>query len=208
VAQGVSEELVLEHQVGFPEGTRDVAVGVAGHRVDVGVGDNLVRATRVGVEVGVDERDAGRQGGPRVEDGGELLVLHGDEVPGFLGLALGVGRDGRHRLPRVAHPIEGQERLVLDGSAEGEGEVAAGHHRPHPGRRPGLGDVDSHDPGMGVRAPQHRPVEHPRQVQIAAEHGAPGDLIRPVDPGNPLSHRAHEPLSSPAARRTASSTRG
>ena len=111
---------------------------------------------------------------PRVDDGGQWLVLDVDEVERVVG---DVGRLGHHR----RHLLALEPNLV--GRQHGLGvarqrrhprqpvgrQHLPGHHGDHPGHGLRRRGVDVDDPGVGNRAAQQGQMEHSRQHDVVDE---------------------------------------
>ena len=173
----VHPERLLEDAVG----RREPRFDVPGLGLDV-VDDVVARVVgALHVRLVVDHRGAVDDRVVLVEDGGEHLVGHVDQVDGGLRDLLRVRRDRRDAVPDVAHLVVeahlvvGQRvRVALAaGRVANPRHVAVVKHGAHPGERPGRGIVDRHDPGVGVRAVQHLGDQGPRQVPVIRERGVP-----------------------------------
>ena len=113
----------------------------------------------------------------RVEDNRELLVDDLDQLAGVLGDVAVLGDHGGDGLAVVPHLLDCDHVLHDGAGAEGRqrrgafGDVLAGDDADDPRERLGLRRVDGDDLRVGVRAPEHRRVEHPGQfdvVEVAA----------------------------------------
>ncbi|RIH76761.1 hypothetical protein Mcate_01652 [Meiothermus taiwanensis] len=142
----------------------------AHHRVSLGKGrgylarSGLAGQGHVARELGVD--GGSLLGLPYIGIGRERLVLHPDILGGVVGQGLGGRQHRHHRLPRVAHPLAGQEGVQSPlgiarhrGRGVQLGEVARGVNPHHAGALPGLGGVHRDQPGVRVGA------AHQHQVQ-------------------------------------------
>ena len=128
----------------------------------------------------------------RVGDGRQHFVVHPDQGEG---LERGVLVDGGHRgdlLADVADLPPSQGVLVPGIGPQAVAvvaEVGAHYDGAHPRHSEGRGAVDPQDLGVGVRAVQDLPNQHPRKGKVVGEAGLPGGLDRPVDSGqSPAQH--------------------
>ena len=132
----------------------------------------------------------------RVDDVGQHLVVHLDEVEGPVRGGMVDGRDGRDRVPVVERLPVREDVLghvpVVDHGLAGRleppgkaGKVGARQHRLDPRQGFRLRRVDGADPGVGVRAPQDLADQHVRKGEVRAEAGPSGDLVDPVRPYRP-----------------------
>jgi hypothetical protein len=132
----------------------------------------------------VDRRCVGVHGATRVGDRGQHLVVDGDPCgrpAGGLGMVRG---DQCDRFPLVAHELRGEHRLVgvLEAVGVVPGDVVGGQHRPDPGHRERLGDVDPPDAGVRMRAAQRDAPAHLVVPEVAGVGELAGDLQGPVRP--------------------------
>ena len=179
----VDPVLALVDEVGIGQGR--VHVPVLHVDVDGDVALGVVDVHRV--RLVVDHRRAGLHGLLRVEDRGQHLVLHFDELQGLLHQLRRLGRHDGHPVPHVAD-LAVQAHLVVGGrvgvalAAAGVDDplhVLVGEHRVDAGQGLGLGGVDGDDAGVGVGAGEEAAVEHARQLHIVREDGpALGQLHR------------------------------
>jgi len=155
--------VLLDHHLGLLEGA------VGGHPVArLPVEDVVVGAA---LEVVADHRRAVLQRPLRVDHRLQFLVLDVDQFERVAGRVTILGDDEGDLLALEADLVGGQHRLHVCGD------------RPHPGHPPLLqvgagedgvdarvlqrrGGVDRSDAGVGEGAPQHRPMEHPGQLQV------------------------------------------
>ena len=109
----------------------------------------------------------------------QFLVLHADELQRLVGGEFVLGDDRGHGLARVAHLVNGDKRVVLDGVAEigvQTLQVVAPHHVVDAGMGFSLGRVHGDDPGVGVGAPQHLGIGHAREPHVAHVERPPRHL--------------------------------
>ena len=173
----------------------------------------------------VDLRRVVLQGGPDVEHRRERLVV---DLDGGQGVGRGVAVAGHHAgdgLADVAHLVDRHRRVSGDDDVRRDrpgagqaallgGEVRTGVGRDDPGLAPRGADVDRGDPGVRVRAPQERHVQHAGQPDVVGPVGLAGDepLVFLAQPcatelrgrrGGRLCFRGHALAPACAARRTA-----
>ena len=140
------------------------AFGVAGLPVeDVVAGPVL--------QVVADERGVGVQCLAGVGHRGQQLVLHVDQLERVPGRVVVVGHHERHLLALEPDLVGGQHGLPVTGQGGHPGQAASGQGLAgDDGLDLGVGlgrdGVDGDDPGVRVRAAQHRAVEHAGQVHI------------------------------------------
>jgi hypothetical protein len=139
----------------------------------------------VGFQVGVCEHRVLR-GLLEVEDGGQLVELHVDELGGVARLGRGARDDDGHHLTGEGDTVDGHrgmcggllvggDRPGVDHHALRVGDVLAGDDRDHIGGVPRGAGVDARDRGVGVGAAHHRQVEHARESQVVGPPGAAGE---------------------------------
>ena len=175
----VADEALLRDEVGLGEALLDVA------EVPVHLGVDVVRVARV---LRVDQRGAGGDRRLGVEDGGQLLVLDLDQAQRPLGRLLVDRGHGGHLVADVAHPLLGQDVLVVAGRAHA---VARCRARPGPvitASTPGSAarpaGVDALDQPVGDGAAEDLAVDHARQAEVGGVLAAAGDLVRRVVAGH------------------------
>ena len=61
--------------------------------------------------------------------------------------------------------------------------IVAGDNRAYAGQARGFGNIDAPNPGMGMGTTQHLPIEHARQLDIAAIFGLASDAFDGIDSG-------------------------
>ncbi len=100
-----------------------------------------------------------------IEYGGQLFVVHLDELQGFAGLPPGGGRDGHDGRAGEMHFIDGQDGLVLDLAAVAiqVADIVA-RERYDAGRKGRC--VDANDACMGVRRAQDARVPHALYLEV------------------------------------------
>jgi hypothetical protein len=126
-------------------------------------------------------------GAPRIEHGRQRFIVHRDRPAGLLGDCDRVGNHRSHPLPPEPHDVVEHQRvirvveavLVPGGGKRDRWGVAMGEHGVHPQRRLGGGGVDRADPGVRVRASQHRDVQQPGRRGVERVGLAPGDDAAP-----------------------------
>ena len=169
------------------------------HRVRLGerlVGGLLVaRLPVVDVVVGLpvllvaDQRCIGRRCLLRGDDDPERLVVHVDQLEGVLG-QVRVGRDhGRDLLALEPHLVGHEHGLRVARHRRHPREVVlrhqlAGDDRDHALERLRPRGVDPVQLRVGVRAPQDRHVQHPREMHVVDEGARPADeavVLHPPD---------------------------
>ena len=200
-------ELALDHDVGFREPGLDVALSDLDPLDDVG-GLVGLRIDPFGEEVVVQYRGVRFHRRDGVDDVGQHLVVHLDEIEG-------PGRDGqvdggdrRDGVPVVEHLLVGKDVLghvpVVDhglaGRLETRGEareVGARQHRLDSRQGLRLRGVEGADPGVGVRASKDTSDQHVREGEVRAEAGPSRDLVHPVRTYRPS---AYPPESLAVAR--------
>ena len=153
------------------------------------VAEGLAQLRRLVASLVPERRRAGPDRLHRVEDDVELLVHGLDQAGGVLGRVWIVGDDDRDRLPDVADPVRGEDRLEevleLDPEVETErdrrcrAEVAGGDHEPDARRGRGGIQVDAQqarvrDVGADRRACEAGP-EGPRRRRTDRGRAAGGD---------------------------------
>ena len=96
-------------------------------------------------------------------------------------------RGHRHHLfALVAHPVDGQHRLIRERrpvvrrDTRHGGDVRAREHRGHPGAGLGPGLVDADDARVGMGTSEHRHVQQPRRLQVARVQRATRHLLEGV----------------------------
>jgi hypothetical protein len=136
----------------------------------------------------------------RVEDGGQILVAHPDPGDRVLRGRFGFGGHRRHDLPDVAHPVDRDEGLVLDHPPVGEGEVLSDDDRLDPGNRPGPGDVDIENPGVGTVGAEDCRMQHAGELHIHRVDRLAGHLLQSVQPGDRFSDIVGFHISPPWGR--------
>jgi hypothetical protein len=115
------------------------------------------------------------------------LVLGDDEVRGLLRhVRIGGEHDG-HRLADVAHLVDGEDRLVVEGRPEmqvrNDLQQVGGHHDAvHAADGLRGGHVDALDAAMRHRAAEYLAVQHSRQLEVVHVLGAAGDLEPGLEP--------------------------
>jgi hypothetical protein len=185
---------LLEDQVGLGERLGDVAArelgllgdvdGLGGRRLGLGDGHAGVRERLAGVGLGAGVGHGWRShlhGLQGIDGGRQDLVLHLDQVAGFLGDRRLVGGDGGDRLTGEDDPVDRQDRVrARRGLALELRNVPSGEHRAHAGQGPGARGIDPHDPGVGVGAAQQLGVKHPLGLDVGHVLHLSGDLLRPV----------------------------
>ncbi len=149
----------------------------------------------------VDHAGAGLESLLGVEHGGQLLVLHVDEVERLLGRVDVDGRHGGDPVTHVARLVR-KDVLVLVLALVGEGRQPFGHHRAGEGHlgdvlvsedrsdaREGLGfgRVDLHHPGVRVGAHEDTADEHAGQCHVGPVDGGPRRLAGRVRLGEGLA---------------------
>jgi hypothetical protein len=141
-------------------------------------------------------RGVGGQGGPRVGEDLERLVVDLDGLGRVQGLGPGLGHHHRHRLAQEADGPGGQHRAghggrPVPGRQRRQAQVGGGVHAGHPGHGGGRGRVDPEDPAVGQRGPDEHGVQRPRRGQVVAVAGRPGDQGRVLAPeGGAVAARA------------------
>lgn len=189
VGDGMDVKFIFKKLVGFGKTCSNISPGVSADGTEVGSRDALVGSGMdIFAESFMEKGCVFSQGFPRIEDGWQLLVLNLDSSQGFLGLGFSGGGYGYDRFPHVAHPVDGQKRLVADHAAKVEGKIFPGHDSLNPPGLPNFGEVDLDDPGMGPWASQNGPVKHPGKIDIHAINRPARYLLYPLYPGHPLSH--------------------
>ena len=199
-------ELPLHHQVGGGEAGLDVAqlvevpVGHVAHLAGIALAQQSAGPHVGVVQVGQPLVDQRRVVAHRLQHVGDRLqdfVINLDERQGQFGL---VGAVRGHRgdgMALVQGLLRGQavvaQELGVDHRpfaqvqhpSTGLRQVGGCHHGMDAGHGFRLAGVDALDAGVGVRAPQHLSVEHPRQGQVRAVLRPPGNLVGPVVPDGP-----------------------
>ncbi len=128
-------------------------------------------------------------------------VVHVDQFGRVLALIAVLGQHDRDRLPDVAHPVGGQQRL--GGRPGRRGQVIGvrrGQHRDHAGAVQRLFDVDAGDLGMCHRAAHERHPERAgqfRQPEIVGIGASGGEQSWVLGPHHPGSQNAHQVSSLP-----------
>ena len=122
----------------------------------------------------------------QVQDHGEILVVHVDQLHRVPGLASAASHDDSDHLTGEGNVIYSNRRVVrcllVIGDRPGAGKAAllvsqigAGQHRDHAWGRLGRIGVDRGDPGVRDRAADHPQVEHAGHRQVVREPAAAGD---------------------------------
>src|SRR5699024_1939561 len=95
-----------------------------------------------------------------------------------------IGCDQRDRLPLVTNPLGREHRLVVlfEPVRVLTGHILVGEHRVHPRGTNRLGDVDTPDPGGGMRAAQRRTPNHVLVPQVGGIGEFAAHLHRAVRP--------------------------
>ena len=159
-----------------------------------------------------------------IEDMGQDLVVHRDQRQGFLRDAGRSRRHGCHGVAVVenllvrhagARDVDDVARAFAraDRQRFEVGKVRAGDDRLDPGQSGGLAGVDAADAGMGMGTAQDRPIEHPGDGEVWAEHRLAGDFLDPVRadragadmmerPGRDLAGEVVHAANSPSTRRS------
>ena len=154
-------------------------------------GERLVTAGAVALLV--HQRRAWRRRLLRIHDGGEVLVLHLDELDGIGRGEDAVRYDQRDRLAVIAHLTDSEDAVVGDDVPEpGEepAQVVGGHYGDD--ARGGLrrGGVDGDDLRVRAVGPQYLRVQAARRHDVDRVHGPAGHLLQQVAP-------LHGPASDP-----------
>ena len=171
----------------------------------------LVQVPAVGVVVEL--RGGLRHRLLHVPDRLERLVLHLDQLAGRQGRVLVHRRHRGDRVSDEADDLRAERVLVLGHREDPERrrQVLPGDHRVHSGQRLRLRRIQSSDPGVRVRAPEHLREQHPGQHDIVGEqrpartlgvgvHLRPGRSHHPEPvPGRRHRRRSALLLSSHAA---------
>ena len=90
--------------------------------------------------------------------------------------------------------------LLITGPPDGVAALA-GQHRVDARHLPGPPGIDAGDAGMGMRAPKHPRVCHPRQLDIAGIARRAGDPLDRIYSGATLADHAHRiPIRRPVGR--------
>ena len=168
----------------------------------------------------VEQRGALTQGGLRVGDRVERLVVRLDRLEAVLGRVAVARDDDRDRLPDPERPSVGDRRqrtrfqlhvdLLLQSGRDlpprglGEGADAPGEVGPGDRGHDALDlerrrDVEARDLGMGERAPQHRRVQRARDGDVRREPPGPADESRIFLAAEPLPDPARRHGAHPAA---------
>ena len=153
-----------------------------GGRGDRGDIQELLAVGDVGLLV---DEHIGGEGGGRVGEGGQILVVDPDQLGRIGSLMRGLGHHHRHRLAVVADLVDGKDAVIGHDVAEAEAEmaeIAGGDHRDHAGRGLGLGPVDAGDVGVGPLGANHRGVGHVGHRRVDGVTGPPSDLLPAVPP--------------------------
>ena len=168
--------------------TLDVRVAVPDHdRAD----DVRPRVVAVAVAhrrpVGMERLLLGRPLG--IDDELERLVLDDDRLGRAARLLGMLGSDERDRLAVVADAVDREHRLVgeLEPVGLAPGDVLVREHGVDAGHRHGLRDVDRDDAGVGMRAAERVPPEHPGRVEVARVRELALHLGRAVRPAGGLA---------------------
>jgi hypothetical protein len=185
-------------------GDRDLGIGEhglgPGRVAGLPVEDVVARAAR---QVVADDRRAGVQRMPGVDHRGQRLVLDVDQFQGVARRVAVVGDHERHLLTLEPHLVGGQHGLPVPGQGGHPGQVPlgqglAGDDGPHLGVRLGGQGVDGQDPGVRVRAAQHRAVQHAGQAHVVDVVALAADEPLVLLAQHPAETPGHE--VSPAAR--------
>lgn len=132
--EGVLEDVVAVVPDGVRAGLVPELVTDVGPRPELTGGACSVRRDDAGRCLFEQLRGVGCESGLDVGDGRQRLVRHLDQLQRVQRHRLGLGGDGRHHIARVPHPVQGDDRLVLDEVAVGgveSVELVAGQHGVH-----------------------------------------------------------------------------
>jgi len=124
----------------------------------------------------VQHGDASIAGGFDVHHRRQGLVVGAQQVERVFGDVAVLRHDHGHRFAGIAHLVDGQH-VVLHGHLHADHEgllpaqhVLSGQHRMHARQGQRGGRVHPQQPGMGMRAAQHRGVQRARRrAQVVAE---------------------------------------
>ena len=199
VGRPLEEVVALDHHVGRLHAPVHVAEGELHELGHVPVPARLPGRVQV---LAVLVAPLGRQRGLRIQPGRQLPVLDADPLQRLQRRVLVHGRHGGHRVPHVAHAVQGQGVLV---GGPGDDPVAHGHvpardHSVYARQRPGLRGVDGEDVGVGVGAPQDLAVEHAGEDDVVGEHGPARGLVQAVDLPQPGADQLEVGLGFTVAR--------
>ena len=112
-----------------------------------------LRALLVAGQVRVKQGCTGLDSREGVEHRIELFVLDFDQAERLLGQVGILGGQGRHAVADKAHDLSGQDRHILQSTAnQGRWDVLSGDHGVDACQRPSLLDVDPHDAGVRMGA--------------------------------------------------------
>ena len=182
-------EGVLKNQVRFAEPLRDIAAGPRVLVTDIATG--LDRSGWALVDRGavVDDRRLGLHRLHRVEDSRQLGILHLDPGEGLFGRVHIVRDHRRHFLAHKPHFLLGQQGRIAQRPADQHAaEITAGEHGMDAGHLQRACGVDVDDAGVGQRAAQHLPPEHPWQHQVPGVARLSRDLLGAIFAGHGCSH--------------------
>jgi hypothetical protein len=198
VLKGRRAVCALEDLVGLLEPAFHVATAdleVVHHvRADVGIQDEVGIGDEAALTKVLVERDGvGRERGLRVEVAGERVVFHLDPLQRRGRLVGLTGDDDRDRLPRVAHPVDRDERAVredrtvvrCDASSE---EVRAREHGDDAGHLFRGAGVQARDSPVRLRRAQHLRVQHARHLDVHRELGGAAHALASVGRGQRTAH--------------------
>ena len=198
---GLQYELALLNVRGLDERLEQAAIGRSGAMALRSIAQAYREYIKQSPGVYMASLQASRNWGeasPKLEAAEERVVAVVLAVVASFGLS---GEDGLHVGGQGRHPREAAARQRLAGDDGLDVRVRQGGHR-----------VDRDDPGVGQRAAQDRPVQHPRQRDVVhegalaadeasillARYGAVGSLFKAPGAG------AHgRPARCSAAQRTA-----
>ena len=165
----------------------------------------LARLSLLSLLVVPDQRRIGIERLAGVDDRRQRVVLHVDQLQRIARRVLVGGDHERDLLTLEADLVTGQHRLGVIGDRRHPGQpqrlqVLGGDHRRDLGVGERLRGVDREDPGVGVRAPQHGPVNHPGQPDViqvgalAADEARVLLALESTEADRPLGTRAGEVL--------------
>ena len=99
------------------------------------------------------QRSIGAQRGNGIGDCRQVLIRHVDQVERLQSRDLVHRGHGRHRLPDIAHLVEGKKALVLHGTVAeaGIGDIPPRDHGPYSGQALRPGRINVQDTGMRFR---------------------------------------------------------
>jgi hypothetical protein len=141
-------------------------------------------APRLGQVAGLEQpRGVLVEGGQRVGEHRQRLVVGLDRLGRVQGLGPALGHHHRHRLAQEPDDAGGQHRPghgigPVAGRQGRQVQVGGTEHPGHPGHGGGRGGVDGDDPPRGQRGPDEDGVQRPRGRQVAGEDGRPRDQGR------------------------------